>query len=242
MKIHIGTSGWIYRHWRGCYYPEKLAQKSWFQFYSQAFSTVEINNTFYRLPSESAVKSWQQQAPDNFIYAVKASRFITHLKKLKEPEEGLQNFIERINLLGDHLGPLLFQLPPRWRPDLKRFQKFLETLTDYGSHLSVFEFRQQDWFSKDILDLMTQFKIGFCIHDMAGLHCPKTVTAKHVYLRFHGPSGAYQGRYGREALTGWVEFIQEQDDKGYEIFVYFNNDIDGAAVEDARTLKELLGL
>ncbi|MFQ5864755.1 MAG: DUF72 domain-containing protein [bacterium] len=242
MKIHIGTSGWIYPHWRGCFYPEKLPQKSWFQYYSRYFSTVEINNTFYRLPSESAVEGWQQQAPNDFIYAVKASRFITHVKKLKEPEEGLRNFMERINLLAVHLGPVLFQLPPSWRPNLQRFETFLQALTDFGSRLWVFEFRQPDWFARDILDLLTRFKVGFCIHDLAGLHCPIAVTAKYVYLRFHGPSGAYHGQYGKEALQGWAEFIKEQAKEGYEIYAYFNNDIDGAAVEDARTLKELLGV
>ncbi|MFQ5825650.1 MAG: DUF72 domain-containing protein [bacterium] len=242
MKINIGTSGWIYPHWRGCFYPENLPQKSWFQFYSRSFSTVEINNTFYRLPSERAVESWQRQAPKNFIYAVKASRFITHVKKLKEPKEGLQNFMERINLLGEHLGPVLFQLPPRWRPNLQRFETFLKTLTDFSSHLWVFEFRQLDWFAQDILDLLMHFKVGFCIHDMAGLDCPKAVTAKYVYLRFHGPSGAYLGRYGQKTLQACAEFIKEQAKKGHEIYAYFNNDLGGAAVEDARTLKELLAV
>ncbi|MFQ6116105.1 MAG: DUF72 domain-containing protein [bacterium] len=240
MKIHIGTSGWIYPHWRGCFYPETLPQRSWFQYYSQLFSTVEINNTFYRLPSASAVENWEQQAPENFIYAVKASRFITHVKKLKEPAEGLQNFMARINLLAGHLGPVLFQLPPRWRPNLQRFVTFLETLMEFDSHPWVFEFRQPDWFAQEILDLLTRFKVGFCIHDMAGLDCPRAVTARHVYLRFHGPSGAYHGQYGKPALQGWAKFIKEQASKGHEIYVYFNNDIDGAAVEDARTLKELL--
>jgi uncharacterized protein YecE (DUF72 family) len=242
MKIHIGTSGWIYPHWRGRFYPERLPQKSWFQYYSQCFSTVEINNTFYRLPSESAVESWRGQAPKDFIYAVKASRFITHVKKLKEPEEGLRNFMQRINLLGQHLGPVLFQLPPSWRPNLPRFEAFLEALTELGSHLWVFEFRQPDWFAQEILDLLSRFKVGFCIHDMAGLACPKAATAKHVYLRFHGPTGGYHGLYGRETLQGQADFIMEQTAQGHEIYVYFNNDLDGAAVEDARTLKALLQL
>lgn len=241
MKIHIGTSGWIYPHWRGCFYPEKLPQKRWFDYYSNYFSTVEINNTFYRLPSEIAVAGWQQQAPAQFIYAVKASRFITHIKKLKEPEEGLHNFMEQIKRLGEHLGPVLFQLPPAWRPNLERFERFLEALVDFGPHLWVFEFRQSDWFSEEVLQLLAQFKVGFCINDMTGLHCPKAITASHVYVRFHGPSGAYQGQYGPDLLKDWAEFISEQVKHGYEVYAYFNNDIGGAAVEDARMLKELLG-
>ncbi len=188
------------------------------------------------------MQGWRQQAPENFIYAVKASRFITHVKKLKEPQEGLKNFMERINLLEDHLGPVLFQLPPGWRPNVRRFETFLETMKDFGSHLWVVEFRQPDWFAREILDLFTRFKVGFCIHDMAGVGCPGAVTARHVYLRFHGPFGGYQGRYGREALQVWADFINEQASQGHDIYAYFNNDIDGAAVEDARTLRELLGV
>lgn len=232
----------MYLHWRGCFYPGNLPQKSWYQFYSQHFSTVEINNTFYRLPSESAVEGWQQQAPSNFIYSVKASRFITHVKKLKEPEETLRNFMQRIKLLAKHLGPVLFQLPPSWRPDLKRFERFLQTLMDFDSHPWVFEFRHPEWFAQNILDLLTQFKVSFCIHDMLGLDCPKVITAKYLYLRFHGSIGGYSGRYGHEALKGWAEFIAEQVKQGHEVYAYFNNDIGGAAVEDALMLKEILGV
>ncbi|RMD88150.1 MAG: DUF72 domain-containing protein [Calditrichaeota bacterium] len=240
MNVHIGTSGWIYPHWRGCFYPEDLPQKSWFEFFAQHFRTVEINNTFYRLPSVNAVIAWEQQAPENFIYAVKASRFITHVKKLKDPEEGLTNFMQTIEHLKDHLGPILFQLPPRWRPDLERFERFLQLLGNFGQHLWVFEFRQDEWFEEPVLDLLRNYSMGFCIHDMAGLNCPKAITARHVYIRFHGSTGAYSGLYGEEALKPWAEFIVAQVEAGHEVYAYFNNDIHGYAVQDAKTLINLV--
>ena len=237
MTIRIGTSGWVYNHWRGLFYPTELRQADWFGIYAREFDTVEINNSFYRLPSATAFDTWREQAPPDFLYAVKASRFLTHLKKLKDPEEPLQRFFERASRLGQTLGPVLYQLPPHWRVNLPRFEAFL-TLLPTG-YLHVMEFRDPSWLIEEVFRLMERYQVAHCIHDMPPLHVPLRLTASMVYLRFHGDP-AHGGDYQLAALEIWARRIEEWRSQRLDIFAYFNNDVGGYALEDAKMLRKLV--
>jgi uncharacterized protein YecE (DUF72 family) len=236
-RIRIGTSGWNYEHWRGTFYPAKLPSKAWFQHYCGVFDTVEINNTFYRQPDNATFDAWARQAPDGFVYAVKANRYLTHLKRLKEPAEPLQRFLDGARRLDEHLGPILYQLPPRWKKDLARFGEFADALPSELTH--VIEFRDLDWLAEDTYELLAEHGIGLCIHDLLPRH-PRQITGPVAYLRFHGTTAKYGGRYGVEGLRGWAEWITQAAER-CEVFAYFNNDANAYAVSDASCLKELLG-
>jgi len=239
--IRIGTSGWIYKHWRGLFYPPRLPARQWFAFYANTFDTVEINYTFYRLPGPEVFVEWRRQAPPDFLYAVKASRFLTHRKKLKDPAEPLENILGRARELGPRLGPVLYQLPPRWHANVERLREFIRLLPGDLHH--VFEFRDPSWYNDDVRALLAETGMGFCIHDMRGSVSPAWVTGPIAYLRFHGPTDvAYAGRYGRTPLRRWVEKIEEFRDSGHDVYAYFNNDGGGHAVTNARELQELLGI
>ena len=173
--VRIGTSGWIYQHWRRTFYPADLPVKRWFAFYSESFDTVEINNTFYRLPPPEVFRVWARQAPPGFLYAIKASRFLTHLKKLKDPAEPIARLLERARLLGAHLGPLLYQLPPNWHRDVGRLRDFIACLPRYLDH--VFEFRDPSWYTDEVCRLLDDSGVGFCIHDLRGSASPRWVKA-----------------------------------------------------------------
>jgi uncharacterized protein YecE (DUF72 family) len=240
-QVRIGTSGWIYKHWRGAFYPERLPAREWFAFYARSFDTVEINNTFYRLPSADAFAAWRDQAPPGFLYAVKASRYLTHMKKLKDPAPALERILGRSRLLGPHLGPVLYQLPPHWRCDLDCLRQFLAALPRDLWH--VFEFREPSWYNDAVRDLLTEAGVGFCVHDMRGSESPDWVTGPLAYLRFHGPTELkYAGRYTPDHLRRSAERIEQIRDAGHDVFAYFNNDNRGYAVANARELKELLHL
>jgi uncharacterized protein YecE (DUF72 family) len=235
---HIGTSGWVYPHWRGVFYPPDLPQSRWFDYYSQHFATVEINNSFYRLPAETTFDRWQAQAPPGFSYAVKANRFLTHLQRLKDVAEPLERFLSRARRLGDTLGPILWQLPPNWHADPVRLETFAALLpTDVTN---VFEFRDPSWFVPPVREILERFRQGFCVFDMPNLPCPLWVTGPVVYLRFHGSETTYAGRYGPAGLEPWAERIRQWLAEGRTIFAYFNNDAFGHAIEDARLLQELM--
>ncbi len=236
MTLRIGTSGWVYKHWRGIYYPESLLQREWFSFSAREWNTCEINNSFYRLPSEAAFDAWREQAPPGFLYAVKASRYLTHMKKLSDPEEPLHTFFERANHLGPTLGPILYQLPPHWKLNLDRLAYFLSVLPKGYTH--VVEFRDQSWMTDEVFTLLEQFGVAHCIHDMHPLDVPVRVTAPPVYVRFHGDH--YAGDYSLDMLKTWAERIARWNQEGLDVFVYFNNDVGGFAVKNARELKELL--
>ncbi len=235
----IGTSGWVYAHWRGIFYPTSLPQAGWYGHYARHFDTVEINYSFYRLPSETAFDRWREQAPPDFVYAVKANRYLTHIRRLKDVAEPLERFLSRARRLGDRLGPVLWQLPPQWRADLARIEAFAVLLP--ADLLHVFEFRDPSWFVQPVKDILGRFGLGFCIFDMPGLPCPAWVTGDVVYLRFHGSEVVYGGRYGREALRPWAGRIRDWLAEGRAVYAYFNNDAFGHAVEDARVLRKLLG-
>jgi uncharacterized protein YecE (DUF72 family) len=238
-RCHIGTSGWVYPHWRGVFYPLDLPQARWYDYYARHFTTVEINYSFYRLPAEKTFAHWQAQAPPGFIYAVKANRFLTHVKRLKDAAEPLERFLSRARRLGDHLGPILWQLPPHWGADPARLESFATLLPSDLDH--VFEFRDPSWFVQPVREVLERFGLSCCIFDMPDLPCPLWVTSQVVYLRFHGAGMLYAGRYGQVKLQPWAERIQKWLAEDRTVYAYFNNDALGHAVEDARVLREMVG-
>ncbi len=236
--LHVGTSGWHYDHWKGPFYPRGTGTGAMLAFYADRFETVEINNSFYQLPSEKALAEWRDTVPDDFVFAAKASRYITHMKKLKDAREAVATFIERMEVLGDKLGPVLFQLPPRWRLDPERLRSFLALLP--ADHRYAFEFRDPSWFEKDVYDALSGHNAAFCIYDLAGRLSPRKVTADFVYVRLHGPGDAYEGFYDQRTLAGWAGAFSTWTRKGLEIYCYFDNDQGGYAVRNASSLLRML--
>jgi uncharacterized protein YecE (DUF72 family) len=236
--IHIGTSGWHYDHWRGPFYPEDLTPGEFLGFYQQHFHTVEINNSFYRLPTEKALIAWREAVPPDFLFAVKGSRYITHMKKLQDPEKSLAPFMTRVPLLGERLGPILFQLPPRWRYNALRMRDFLAALP--RGYRYALELRDPTWLNQEACRLLQEHGAAFCIYELAGLVSLREVTADFVYIRLHGPGGAYQGSYDRETLAGWAKDISAWAARGLEVFCYFDNDEAGYAAQNALELQEMV--
>jgi uncharacterized protein YecE (DUF72 family) len=237
-RIHVGCSGWVYKHWRGIFYPGGLPQKRWFERYSEEFDTVEINASLYRLPLASTFEGWREKAPPGFRYAVKANRFITHMKKLKDCEEAVDTFLGLARRLKAYLGPILYQLPPSLHKDLPRLEAFLKLLPGDLEH--VVEFRHKSWYDKDVLALLDRHGAGFVSHDLKGLKTPRWASGRTAYARFHGTAGKYHGRYSDEVLLDWTEWCLEQARSARSVWCYFNNDIHGHALEDARTLKSMV--
>jgi uncharacterized protein YecE (DUF72 family) len=238
MRIRIGCSGWNYRHWRGRFYPRGLPQKHWFAFYAEHFDTVEINNSFYRLPPAETFGKWRDQAPPDFRYAVKANRFLTQAKKLKDCAEPLARMLAPVRALGDRLGPILYQLPPRFRINLERLESFLRLLPNDVT--SVFEFRDRSWYVAETYALLDRYGAAFCVHDMTGFASARIAVGPIAYVRFHGAGGKYWGRYADEALLSWTDWLVAQAREGRPVWAYFNNDIDAHAIDDARTLKAMV--
>lgn len=235
----IGTSGWSYDHWRGVFYPPELAHEDWFAHYARHFDTVEINNSFYRLPDEDTIAHWRDAAPAGFLYAVKANRYLTHVKRLNDCAEALERFIQRVRGLGERLGPILYQLPPRWRARPDRLADFCARLPGDLDH--VFEFRDPGWYIDPVRDALADRGASFCIHDHGGLDCPDWVTGRIVYYRFHGAPDRRAGRYDDDALAHAADAIGRHLADGRPVFAYFNNDAEGAALDNARTLREMVG-
>jgi uncharacterized protein YecE (DUF72 family) len=238
VRARIGCSGWLYKHWRGNFYPASLPQKAWLEHYAQHFDTVEINNTFYRLPEASTFKEWRRRAPRDFEYAVKASRFLTHMKKLKNPEEPIARFFDRARYLGSALGPVLFQLPPRWPLNFERLEEFLAALPARRRY--AIEFRDPSWYADDVLARLASHRVVLCLHDMTGSESAKLVTGPFVYVRFHGSQGGrkYSGTYSDAALDEWAQWLSDRLRAGVPVYAYFNNDADGHAPRDAVRLRD----
>jgi uncharacterized protein YecE (DUF72 family) len=239
LNIFVGCSGWSYKHWKGKFYPEDLSSRHWFGYYEQTFDTVEINNTFYQLPAEKTFEGWAAKAKEGFIYSVKASRYITHIKRLKETEEALPRLLERARLLKEHLGPILYQLPPNFDCNLERLERFLQLLPRDLIH--VFEFRDQRWVNDAVFSLLERHKVSHCVHDMGGLQIPWKAVGPVVYVRFHGRNGKYGGNYPDHTLRKWAKWLEtEASENKRDIYAYFNNDAEGYAVFNAQSLRKKL--
>ena len=237
-QLRIGTSGWHYRHWIGTFYPAGLRASCMFEYYQRYFDTVELNNSFYRLPTPAVFAAWREAAPVNFCFAVKGSRFLTHNKKLKEPEQALQNLLPRAEILGEKLGPILFQLPPKWKVNVERLESFLRVLP--ASHSYVFEFREPSWNIEPVYEILRQHNAAYCIHELAGFQTPMLLTADFTYIRLHGPGGKYQGCYSEERLREWAERILNWGRQLRAIYIYFDNDASGYAARNALELKRMV--
>ncbi len=239
MDVRIGTSGWHYKHWRGPFYPEQCSAPRMLEHYLCHFDTVEINNSFYKLPSTETFQCWREATPRDFCFAVKASRFITHNKKLADPENALQNFLPRAEALGDKLGPVLFQLPPKWNINLERLEQFLRVLPKGKRRRYAFEFRNPTWLTQGTYELLTRHNAAFCIFELAGFMTPLEITADWTYIRLHGPGGKYQGSYSTAQLRDWANRLREWSRKLRAVYLYFDNDQAGYAAQNALELKEI---
>jgi len=237
-SYNIGTSGWHYDHWKHRFYPEELNKRRWLEFYAGHFTTVELNNSFYRLPSETAFATWYESSPASFTFAVKVSRFITHVKRLKDTEEAVGRFITRAKILEEKLGPLLYQLPPNMHRDDEKLVSFLSILPEEMKH--VFEFRHQSWLEGKVFEILCQHNAGFCIFDMPSLSCPLVATADFAYVRFHGSTGLYSSCYSDEELADWAKKLTDLAVNLKAVYIYFNNDAEAFAVRNAVTLRSYL--
>ena len=238
---HVGCSGWMYKDWRnGVVYPPKLPQSEWLAYYATLFDTVEINNTFYRLPSPETVEGWRDRAPAGFTFALKLGGFGTHRMKLRDAASWLPNHLDRAERLGPHLGPTLVQLPPRWRKDTGRLDEFLEVAP---KHLRwAVELREPSWVADDVFAILERHGAALCIHDLLPRH-PWVLTADWTYVRFHGPDALttkYWGRYGGQRLWRIADRLADWISAGHDVYAYFNNDYEGHAVRDAAWLRDRL--
>jgi uncharacterized protein YecE (DUF72 family) len=239
-EVRVGCSGWSYPDWRGIVYPTDAPARTWFPIYAEQFDTVEINNTFYRLPPESTIDQWAAQAPPGFCYAVKVGQFGSHRKKLGDAASWLPRHIERVERLGDHLGPNLVQLPPRWRRNAGRLEELLSVAP--STMRWAVEIRDPSWLHDEVFEVLARHGAALCIHDLIDDH-PWERTASWTYVRFHGPQAVeapYRGRYGGRRLAAVARRLQPWIDEGTSVFAYFNNDWDGNAVRDAQDLRARL--
>ena len=239
-ELRVGCSGWSYRDWRGSVYPAELPQRRWFEHYQAQFDTVELNATFYRLPAASTVEAWAEAAAPGFVYAVKLGAFGSHRMKLRDGPSWLPNHLDRVARLGEHVGPTLVQLPPRWKRDVHRLDEFL-AVAPRALRWAV-ELRDPSWLHDDVFDVLRRHDAALCVHDLLARH-PVELTTSWTYVRFHGPDALrhpYHGRYGRERLRPWVERLGEVLDRGHDVYAYFNNDWHGHAVADALHLRSAL--
>jgi len=243
----VGCSGWHYASWAGRYYDPSLPKSRWLETYARDFDTVELNNSFYRLPAAAQFSRWREAVPPDFLFAVKASRYLTHLKRLRDPEAPLDLLLSRASELGPTLGPILYQLPPRWVPEDERLRTFLDALPrDVRKGRSrvvlkhAVEFRDERGYQNAVVAMLRARKVALCVHDMRGSESPCVNTSDLVYVRFHGYGVKYGGSYPTAQLKSWAAWMQALLADGIDVFAYFNNDVDGHAVRDARRLKSFL--
>lgn len=237
-QIHVGTSGWSYDHWKGPFYPQDLPGTRMLEYYARHFKSVEVNNSFYRLPEKQTLRHWYECTPDDFRFTAKASRYITHMKKLREPQKTVPVFLQRISLLGDKLGPILFQLPPHWHCNTERLGSFLDSLSDEFHY--TFEFRDSSWLNRQTFELLARHKVSFCIYELEGFVTPQEITASHIYVRLHGPGEAYQGSYTNKSLSAWARTLTDWAQRGNTVYCYFDNDQGGYAAINAGQLQDML--
>ena len=246
-KVYIGTSGFSYSHWKGVFYPEGLPQPKWFEYYCQHFNSVELNVSFYRLPKKEVFAGWRKRAGKDFVFSIKGSRFITHVKKIGNCQEAVKTFFEAADSLrgrtSDEVRPpqgknvVLWQLPPGLKANLERLESFLKILPKTFRH--AFEFRNKSWLAEEIYKLLKKYHTAIVFQDYPEWPISQEITADFVYLRFHGRTSLYSSCYTEKELTGWAKKIKNWLDMGLDVYVYFNNDALGYAVENARRLQEL---
>jgi uncharacterized protein YecE (DUF72 family) len=237
-STYIGTSGWHYDHWVGAFYPQDLPDAAFLEYYAGYFESAEINNSFYRLPDKNTLIRWREAVPEGFLFSVKASRYLTHMKKLKDPREPVERLFDRVSVLGTSLGPILFQLPPRWRSNPERLEGLLEILPE--DHRYAFEFRDPSWFDGEVYALLAKHEAALCVYDLGGRTSPKEVTADFAYVRLHGPDGPYRGRYGARRLAVWAGTFSAWLEEGLDVYCYFDNDEAGYATQDALGLQQMM--
>ncbi|MGQ4878549.1 DUF72 domain-containing protein [Billgrantia sp. LNSP4103-1] len=234
-RLRIGTSGYQYRHWKDRFYPGVLAQKEWFGYYAEQFDTVEINNTFYNLPQAATFDKWKEAAPSSFEYALKFSRYGSHMKRLKDPEQSLDAFLEVAQRLGEHLGPILVQLPPNWKSRPERLDAFLAEAPN--SYRWAVELRDADWLNDEVYDVLRGHRAALCLHDMLERH-PRVFTTDWTYLRFHGHH--YAGSYSRQYLVAEANRVAELLHEGCDVYAFFNNDQKAHAPRNALDLRRFV--
>jgi len=235
--IRIGCSGWQYRHWRSNFYPADLPQRAWLEYYARQFDTVEVNNSFYKLPAKGLLAGWRTRTPARFLFAVKASRYLTHMKKLKEPRDPLRKLFSRANELRRKRGPVLYQLPRQLQKNIDRLKEFLDALPDPRRVKQTIEFRHPSWYADEVLRLLHEARVALCLHDMTGSAPPRVALGPFIYVRFHGASAKYAGAYSSAQLGEWAQWIVGCRKPA---FVYFNNDVGGQAPKDARQLRSAI--
>jgi uncharacterized protein YecE (DUF72 family) len=231
-RLRVGTSGYQYGHWRRRFYPERLAKREWFAHYAERFDTVEINSTFYRLPEAAVFDAWRESAPAGFCFALKFSRYGSHLEHLKHPVDSIGAFLERARHLRDRLGPILVQLPPRWAPDAERLARFLAAAP--RERRWAVEFRDARWLCEPVFAVLRAHGAALCLHDLIEDH-PRELTADWAYLRFHG--GPRGGGYSPQQLAAEARRIERYRARGLDVYAYFNNDLRAHAVRDAAALR-----
>lgn len=239
-RLHIGCSGWNYKSWRGGFYPRGLPPAQWLCYYASVFDTVEVNNTFYRLPEASTFAAWRRQTPESFLMTIKASRFLTHMKRLRDPCEPLARLFSRAAGLGRRLGPVLYQLPANFAIDLSRLEQFLLALPrrcNGRRTQHVVEFRNPSWYVHETFELLERQRVSLCLHDKLGSSIAEPLVGPFTYVRFHGASGQYHGSYSIRQLHRWAHRLAEQSQDGREVYAYFNNDPDAVATMNAKTLR-----
>lgn len=241
MEVHIGTSGWSYKEWKGAFYPKELKQTDWLRHYAGIFDTTEINSSFYHMPKEKTVEGWVEKVPDNFLFCPKLTKYITHTKKLKDCEEPLEYFFNTFSAMKKKMGPVLIQLPPSLKFDQEKVAEFFALLDTYKQHDFALEARHDSWNDDKVFSLMKEHNVAWVISQSgAGFPYAEALTAKHVYVRFHGPGKLYVSSYSKEQLASYAEKFSNWAKGKHSLWAYFNNTMEGAAIDNTYMLKELL--
>lgn len=241
VRVYIGTSGFSFAAWKGKFYHDEVREKDMLAANSKTFDSVEINQSFYRLPTPDIARLWLATVPSDFVFSYKANRFITHRKKLNDFEEPIERLTEAVEPFGENMGPILFQLPPRWQVNVERLDKFVSALPDF--HRYTFEFRDPSWLCDEVYRVLESHNIALCFYDYRGFQSPERVTADFVYVRLHGPNlEAYTGSYSDPALAEYAKKITAWKEQGMDVYCYFDNDQKSCAPRDAQVLQEKLGL
>jgi uncharacterized protein YecE (DUF72 family) len=240
-KAFVGTSGWVYKSWKGRFYPTDLKSDNYLHFYADEFPTAEVNYSFYKLPSLETYEKWAVEVPSDFIFAVKASRYLTHMKKLKDPEEPWKLLTEHAAPLQKHLGPILLQFPEKWSVNLDRLKEFLAVINAEDAHFkTAFEFRHESWFVPEVMKLLEKYGSALCIADSSKFVRQDTITSDFTYVRYHGRGSLYASNYSIKQLEIEASKLDKYLRQGITVFAYFNNDAEAKAIKNAKTLTSLL--